>query len=119
MGQLTTVGIDLAKDIFAVCVLDTAGAVLQRRVLRREAFMRWAEQLPQCRSQWKPAVLLTTGLAGLPRAVIPPGSFPPSSSNRSGREARTMQPMPRRSLLRPASQRCALWGSNLSSSRPF
>jgi transposase len=37
MDQLTTVGIDLAKDVFAVCVL------------RREAFMRWAEQLPPCR----------------------------------------------------------------------
>jgi transposase len=49
MDQLTTVGIDLAKDIFAVCVLDTNGAVLQRRVLRREAFMRWAEQLSPCR----------------------------------------------------------------------
>ncbi|MGY6163853.1 IS110 family RNA-guided transposase [Paraburkholderia strydomiana] len=49
MDQLTTVGIDLAKDIFAVCVLDSTGAVLQRRVLRREAFMRWAEQLSPCR----------------------------------------------------------------------
>jgi transposase len=49
MDQLTTVGIDLAKDIFAVCVLDTSGTVLQRRVLRREPFMRWAEQLSPCR----------------------------------------------------------------------
>ncbi len=103
MDQLTTVGIDLAKDIFAVCVLDTSGTVLQRRVLRREPFMRWAEQLSPAASQWKPAVLLTTGLAGLPRAVMPPDSFPPSSSSRSGRGARTMRPMPRRSLLRPAS----------------
>jgi transposase len=49
MGQLTTVGIDLAKDVFAICVLDATGAVLQRRVLRREAFTRWAEQLSPCR----------------------------------------------------------------------
>jgi transposase len=49
MDQLTTVGVDLAKDVFAVCVLDATGAVLQRRVLRREAFMRWAEQLSPCR----------------------------------------------------------------------
>jgi transposase len=40
MNQLTTVGIDLAKEVFAVCVLDATGAVLQRRVLRRDAFMR-------------------------------------------------------------------------------
>jgi len=49
MEQLTTVGIDLAKDVFAVCVLDVTGSVVERRVLRRDAFMRWAEQLSPCR----------------------------------------------------------------------
>jgi len=44
--QLTTVGIDLAKDVIAVCVLDVHGAVMERRVLRRDAFERWAKQLP-------------------------------------------------------------------------
>jgi transposase len=47
--KLTTVGIDLAKDVIAVCVLDVRGAVIERRVLRRGAFERWAEQLPSCR----------------------------------------------------------------------
>ena len=28
MNQLTSVGIDLAKDVFAVCVLDVTGAVI-------------------------------------------------------------------------------------------
>jgi transposase len=46
MQQLTTVGIDLAKDVIAVCVLDRHGAVIERRVLRRAVFERWAEQLP-------------------------------------------------------------------------
>jgi transposase len=41
MEQLTTVGIDLAKDVIAVCILDRHGAVMERHVLRR-----WAEQLP-------------------------------------------------------------------------
>jgi transposase len=48
MEKLTTVGIDLAKDVIAACVLDRHGAVLERRVLRRDAFERWAEQLPPC-----------------------------------------------------------------------
>lgn len=48
MDKLTTVGLDLAKDVIAVCVLDRHGAVVERRVLRREAFARWAEQLPSC-----------------------------------------------------------------------
>ena len=49
MEQLTTVGLDLAKDVIAVCVLDVHGAVIERRVLRRGAFERWAEQLPSCK----------------------------------------------------------------------
>ena len=48
MEQLTTVGIDLAKDVIAACVLDVHGAVVERRVLRRGAFERWAAQLPPC-----------------------------------------------------------------------
>ena len=46
MEQLTTVGLDLAKDVIAACVLDVHGAVIERRVLRRDAFLRWAGQLP-------------------------------------------------------------------------
>jgi transposase len=49
MNQLTTVGVDLAKDVFAVCVLDVTGAVIERRVLRRDAFIKWAERLSPCR----------------------------------------------------------------------
>ena len=49
MEQLTTVGVDLAKDVIAACVLDVHGAVIERRVLRRGAFERWAEQLPSCK----------------------------------------------------------------------
>ncbi len=45
MDKRTTVGIDLAKEIFAICVLDAQGAVLERKVLRRTAFERWAESL--------------------------------------------------------------------------
>ena len=48
MEKLTTVGVDLAKDVIAVCVLDGHGAVVERRVLRRDAFERWAGQLSRC-----------------------------------------------------------------------
>ena len=48
MEEITTVGIDLAKEVFAVCVLDAHGAVLERKVLRRAAFERWAATLAPC-----------------------------------------------------------------------
>ena len=48
MDEITTVGIDLAKEVFAICVLDAGGAVVERKVLRRAAFERWAATLPRC-----------------------------------------------------------------------
>ena len=41
-----TTGVDLAKDRFAVCVVDAAGRVLRRQDLQREAFAPWLAQLP-------------------------------------------------------------------------
>jgi len=48
MDKLTTIGIDLAKEVIAVCVMDQHGHMVEQRVLRREAFERWAAQLPSC-----------------------------------------------------------------------
>ncbi len=48
MNELTTVGIDLAKEVFAICVLDAQGVPIERKVLRRTAFERWAQTLPVC-----------------------------------------------------------------------
>ena len=42
----TTVGVDLAKVIFSICMLDSSGHVLLRREFRREAFAAWLVQLP-------------------------------------------------------------------------
>lgn len=47
MDKRTTVGIDLAKEVFAVCILDAQGGVVERKVLRRAAFERWAESLSE------------------------------------------------------------------------
>jgi len=41
-----TIGIDLAKSVFAACELDSGGRVSQRRELRREPFAQWLAQLP-------------------------------------------------------------------------
>jgi transposase len=41
-----TVGIDLAKQVFSVCVMDYRGRVIQRHELKREALRGWLLQLP-------------------------------------------------------------------------
>ena len=45
MKQRTTVGIDLAKEVFAVCMLSPQGAVVEARTMRRAAFERWVDGL--------------------------------------------------------------------------
>jgi hypothetical protein len=72
MDQRTTAGIDLAKEIFAVCVLNSAGAVIERQRLRRAAFERWLVSLPnRAASPWKPAAPRITGVACSQHAVTP------------------------------------------------
>ncbi len=46
MTNITTIGIDLAKEVFAVCAMDVTGAVVYNKLFKRDAFMNWAEQLP-------------------------------------------------------------------------
>lgn len=48
MEHITTIGIDLAKEVLAVCALDAGGAVVYVKVFRREAFLVWAQALAPC-----------------------------------------------------------------------
>jgi transposase len=41
-----TLGVDLAKSVFSVCAMDSAGHVLERREFKREAFAVWLAQRP-------------------------------------------------------------------------
>ena len=44
--ESTTVGIDLAKQLFSICVVDSNGRVVQRKELNREALAEWLVHLP-------------------------------------------------------------------------
>jgi hypothetical protein len=48
MGKITTVGLDLAKQVMAVHAIDAEGRVVLRKVLRRDALLRWTAALPAC-----------------------------------------------------------------------
>ena len=48
MDEITTVGVDLAKEVIAVCAADRAGRIVFTRIFRRDAFAAWAVQLPPC-----------------------------------------------------------------------
>jgi transposase len=48
MGNVTTVGVDLAKNIFAVHGVNGSGQVVLRRTVRRERLVELIAQLPPC-----------------------------------------------------------------------
>ena len=48
MEKITTVGVDLAKQVLAVHAVDREGRMLTRKVLRRDQVLSWAASLPAC-----------------------------------------------------------------------
>ena len=48
MREVSTVGLDLAKTVFQVHGVDTDGAVVVRRALRRSQVLMWFAKLPPC-----------------------------------------------------------------------
>ena len=46
--EITTIGIDLAKSVFAVCGADSSGRVVMRRQLRRPQVLNFMRGLPRC-----------------------------------------------------------------------
>jgi hypothetical protein len=66
MNEITTVGVDLAKEVIAVCGADRSGKTVFTRVFRRERSLPGRYNCRRACSGWKPAVRRTTGRAGSP-----------------------------------------------------
>ena len=48
MGDITTIGLDLAKNVFQVHAVDAAGSVVLRKRLRRSQVLTFFAGLPPC-----------------------------------------------------------------------
>ena len=48
MGEVTTIGLDLAKHVFLVHGVDASGATVLRRRLRRDQVVAFFAALPRC-----------------------------------------------------------------------
>ena len=64
--EITTIGLDLAKQVFQVHGVDEAGHVVVQRRLRRAQVITYFAALPACWSAWK---LRHRALLG-PRAAL-------------------------------------------------
>ena len=48
MNEVSTVGVDLAKNVFQIHGVDCDGKVVMRRQLRRSQFLAFFEERPAC-----------------------------------------------------------------------
>jgi transposase len=48
MKEVSTIGVDIAKNVFQVHGVDGGGAVVVRRALRRSQILAWFAKLPPC-----------------------------------------------------------------------
>src|SRR5262249_40896606 len=48
MDKVSIIGLDIAKQVFQVHAVDSAGEVVVRRALRRSQLLKWFAQLPPC-----------------------------------------------------------------------
>jgi len=107
MSEITTVGLDLAKQVMSLCGEDAAGRVVLQRTLRREAVLAWFVQRPPCLVEMEACAgghWFALELADLGHAarIIAPEFVRPF-----GCPGRTTPTMRRRSVRRRASRSCA------------
>lgn len=67
--QVSTIGVDLAKNVFQVHGVDNAGKVVITRQLRRKQSSTSLARFLLAWSAWKPAEPLIIGLVKSPRSV--------------------------------------------------
>ena len=69
MGEITTIGLDLAKHVFQVHGIDAGGQVVVRRQLRRGELLKFFEKQLPC------LPLLLSNVFARHRVAVPPIFF--------------------------------------------
>lgn len=114
---ITTIGLDLAKNVFQVHAVDSDGTVVVRKQLGRNKVLPFFVELPPCligmeacgsAHHWARELKLL----GHEVRLMPPHYVNPMSN-----VARTMRPMRRRFAGRWAAPRCALSRSRARNSK--
>jgi transposase len=69
--QVSTIGVDLAKNVFQVHGVDSAGKVVITRQLRRKQVIDFFSKIPPCLVGMEPAEPLIIGRVKSPSSVTP------------------------------------------------
>jgi transposase len=68
--HVSTVGLDIAKNVFQVHGVDDHGRTVLRRKVHRDQLLKLFNSLEPCLSAWRRARRRTTGLVNLARLGI-------------------------------------------------
>ena len=60
--NITTVGLDLAKNVFHVVCFDSKGKEMKKRMLRRNQVAKFFANLPPCRVSMEACAILAHGV---------------------------------------------------------
>ena len=104
--KITTVGLDLAKNVFTLQGVDERGNTVLRKIVRRGKLLELFAQLPAC----VVGMEACSGTQHWARELRKLGHDPrimAAESSRIGRAARTTTTMQQRSVRRWGDRRCA------------
>ena len=115
--QITTIGLDIAKNVFQVHCIDAAEKVVVRKQLRRGQVLKFFAPLPPCLVGLEACATAHYWSRELTKLGHEVRLMPAKDVKAYVKRNKTMQRMPRRSARPFAARRCGLWGRNRPSSR--
>jgi transposase len=115
--QITTIGLDIAKNVFQVHCIDAAEKVVVRKQLRRGQVLKFFARLPRCLIGLEACATAHYWSRELTKLGHEVRLMPAKDVKAYVKATRTMRPTPRRSARRFAGRRCDLSGSSRPNSR--
>ena len=115
--KITTIGLDIAKNVFQVHGIDAAEKVAVRKQLRRGQMLAFFKALPPCLIGMEACATSHYWARELTKLGHQVRLMPAKDVKAYVSVTRMMQPTPRRSARRYGGRPCGLFRSNRSSSR--
>ena len=106
MQAITTIGLDIAKSVFQVHGVDTAGKVVIRRQLKRRYVLAFFQKLAAVPGRHRSLRLVASLVARTQGARPHRALMPPAYVKPYVKRHKKMQQMPRRSVRRSPGPTC-------------